>query len=123
MNTKWEGLWAQERQGFYSGYMIKKSDIPAHTRLVVRYNKYYEKDSTKPRFIYCFADAEGYAKKCIPLEVEEDQPYWDEECNCYFTGDNERLYTEAEVQNIVNRCACYVGGDAEYGEHLVSDFI
>ena len=24
MNTKWLGLWAQERQGFYAGQVVKK---------------------------------------------------------------------------------------------------
>ena len=122
MNTKWQGLWAQERQGFYAGYVIKKADIPKYTRLVLRYNKYYEKDSNKPRFVYCFADSEGYESKCVPIEIEEEQPYYDAESEEYFTGDGERLYTESEVQDIINRCACSIGGDREYGEHLVSDF-
>ena len=127
MNTKWQGLWAQERQGFYSGYVIKKTDIPKYTRLIVRYNKFYEKDSNKPRFIYCFADSEGYTKKCISLEIEDeddfDCAFWNDECGAYFTRNGERLYTEDEVQDVINRCACYIGGDGEYGEHLVSDFI
>lgn len=71
MNTKWEGLWGQERQGFYSGRIIKKSDIPSYTRIVLRYNKFYEKEGNKPRFIYCFADSEGYEEKCIQLEYED----------------------------------------------------
>ena len=95
MNTKWEGLWAQERQGFYSGYTIKKADIPPYTRIVMRYNKYYEKDSTKPRFVYCFADAEGYVGKCVQLEIEKDE----EEPS----AEEERLYTREEVQYAINR--------------------
>ena len=71
MNTKWKGLWSQDRQGFYAGQVIKKSDIPKYTRIVLRYNKYYEKDSTRPRFVYCFADSEGYAEKCVQIEYEE----------------------------------------------------
>lgn len=66
--TKWMGLWAQERQGFYAGQVIKKSDIPANTRIVLRYNKFYEKDGNRPRFVYCFADAEGYADRCVSME-------------------------------------------------------
>ena len=73
MNTKWLGLWKQERQGFYAGQVIKKGDIPKYTRIVLRYNKYYEKDTNKPRFVYCFADFEGYVSKCVPIEIEEEE--------------------------------------------------
>ena len=51
MNTKWMGLWSQNRQGFYAGQVIKKQDIPKYTRIVLRYNKFYEKDSNRPRFV------------------------------------------------------------------------
>lgn len=71
METKWLGLWAQERQGFYSGQVIKKSDIPKYTRIILRYNKYYEKNGNRPRFVYCFADSEGYESKCVPIEYED----------------------------------------------------
>jgi len=68
--TKWEGLW-QSRQGVYSGATIKKKDIPTYARLVVRYNKFYEKDSNRPKFVYCFADSEAYKDMCVPIEIEE----------------------------------------------------
>ena len=69
--TKWQGLWAQERQGFYAGQVIKKADIPKYTRIVLRYNKFYEKGSNRPRFVYCFADSEGYEDKCVPVEYAD----------------------------------------------------
>lgn len=71
MNTKWKGLWAQDRQGFYAGSVFKKSDIPKYTRVVLRYNKFYEKGGNRPRFVYCFADSEGYQDKCVKMEYEE----------------------------------------------------
>ena len=71
MKTKWLGLWAQERDGFYAGQVIKKSDIPKYTRVVLRYNKYYKKGDKRPRFVFCFADSEGYKDKCIPIEYED----------------------------------------------------
>lgn len=71
MNTKWDGLWAQEREGFYAGRVIRKKDIPAYTRIVLRYNKFYKKGTNKPRFVYCFADSEGYESKCVPIEYED----------------------------------------------------
>ena len=87
MTTKWMGLWAQERQAFYAGQVIKKTDIPKYTRIVLRYNKYYEKDSNRPRFVYCFADSEGYESKCVPVEYDEESEkgaYQDDEGD-YFT--------------------------------------
>lgn len=54
LKTKWEGLW-QNREGVYSGYTIKKTDIPPYSKLIVRYNRFYEKGSNKPRFVYMFA--------------------------------------------------------------------
>ena len=108
MNTKWMGLWPQDRQGFYAGQVIKKQDIPPHTRIVLRYNKFYEKDSNKPRFVYCFADSEGYKSKCVPIEIEE----------------TERMYTYDEVQRAVNLAyADGKGSDAYYGDVVVEDYI
>lgn len=128
MTTKWMGLWAQERPALYAGRVIKKEDIPKYTRIVLRYNKYYEKGSNRPRFVYCFADSEGYADKCFPIEYEEESEesnesaYMADDGN-YYTQNGERLYTESEVEDAINRCASYVGGDGEYGNHLVSDYI
>ena len=108
MNSKWMGLWAQERSGFYAGQVIKKGDIPKYTRIVLRYNKFYKKGSNRPRFVYCFADSEGYESKCTPMEFETA----------------ERVYTYDEVLRAVN--AAYaegVGNDGAYGNVLVEDFI
>ena len=71
MNTKWEGLWEQERSSVYAGKVINKKEIPQYTRIVLRKNKYYEKDSGRPKYVYCFADSEGYKDKCVPIEYEE----------------------------------------------------
>lgn len=103
MTTKWMGLWAQERPAFYAGQVIKKSDIPKYTRIVLRYNKYYEKDSNRPKFVYCFADSEGYESKCVPLELSEDTDVaYKNKDGIYYTSDGERLYTEEDVREIIN---------------------
>ena len=70
MTTKWQGLWRQDREGFYAGQVIKREDIPKHTRIILRYNKFYEKDGNRPRFVYCFADSTGYEDKCVSVEYE-----------------------------------------------------
>lgn len=121
--SKWMGLWAQERQGFYAGQVIKKSDIPKYTRIVLRYNKFYEKDTNRPRFVYCFADSEGYEDKCVPVEPEE-RAYWDDGDWCYYAGTGERLYTREEVRTIINGTV----RDVESGIHdpydiLPEDFV
>lgn len=67
--TEWQGLWMQ-REGVYSGYVLKKEDIPKNPRLIVRYNKFYKKDSNKPRFVYCFAN--GDAAKAITIKQDID---------------------------------------------------
>lgn len=114
MNTKWEGLWAQERPAFYAGKVIKKEDIPAYTRIVLRYNKFYEKGSNKPKFIYCFSDSKSYQQKCKNLEIEDE--YEDEPV--------ERLYTEAEVRKIINgTCAAKDYGISDPYDILPSDFV
>ncbi len=122
MNTKWQGLWAQERQGFYAGQVIKKGDIPKYTRIILRYNKFYEKGGNKPRFVYCFADSEGYEDKCVPLELDEGRPY--KEDGVYYTEDGERLYTHDDARAIINGTV----SDVEYGIHdpydiLPEDFV
>lgn len=106
--TKWLGLWAQERQGFYAGQTIKKADIPKYTRIVLRYNKFYEKDSNRPRFVYCFADSKEYKSKCVPIEIVDNM-------------DEERLYTEEEVYQIIHGIQEHHG--LPYGEDLIEDFI
>ena len=106
--TKWEGLWFN-RQGVYSGRVIKKKDIPTYARLIVRFNKYYEADSGRPKFVYCFASGDAAFAITMEREQSEDQ--------------EERLFTRDEVQTIINRVASRIGGDAEYGMHLVEDFI
>ena len=68
--TEWKGLW-NNREGVYSGEVIKKADIPNYARLIVRYNKFYDKDSNKPRFVYCFAN--GDAEKAITIKTEKKE--------------------------------------------------
>lgn len=68
--TQWQGLWYQ-REGVYSGYVIKKADIPKKARLILRYNKYYDKDSNKPKFVYCFAN--GDSADAITMQVEHEE--------------------------------------------------
>ena len=105
MNTKWGGLWEQKRKGMFAGKVIAKKDIPAHTRIILMKNRFYEKDSDKPRFIYCFADSEGYKSKCVHVEIEE----------------SERLFTEDDVYRIIHGIENEYG--LPYGEILIGDYL
>lgn len=68
--TEWKGLWFK-REGVYSGEVLKKSDIPPYARLILRYNKFYEKGSNRPKFVYCFAN--GDAADAITLKQETEE--------------------------------------------------
>lgn len=122
MKTKWLGLWAQERAGLYAGQVIKKSDIPKYTRVVLRYNKYYKKGDKRPRFVFCFADSEGYKETCIPIEIEEGRPY--KEDGKYYTEQGERLYTEEDARAIIcGTMQAYASGYHDPGDVLTTDFV
>lgn len=99
MNTKWLGLWEQEAKGLYAGQTVKKADIPKHTRILLKNNKYYKKGTKRPKFVYCFADSEGYEEMCAPLDVDE-RPY--KEDGVYYTENGERLYTRDDAREIIN---------------------
>lgn len=103
MTTKWMGLWTQERPDVYAGYVIKKSDIPKFTRIILTYNKHYIKGSKRPKFVYCFADSESYEEKCVSIEYEEkeDIAYRRSDGN-YYTSEGERLYTREDARAIIN---------------------
>ncbi len=111
--TKWDGLWWHpEYNGFSSG-VISLADIrkfKGNVRLYVRKNKFYNKgENNRPNYMFCLKASDSAVYHLMEVEDEED-----EEAGVAFTYD--------ELQDIINRVACYVGGDREYGEHLVSDF-
>ena len=99
MVTKWQGLWEQEEKDVYSSYIIKKADIPKYTKIILRKNKYYKKDSNRPKFIYCFADSKDYYEsKSVPIEFynENHAAYLDNNGH-YYTKYGDRLYTIEEA--------------------------
>ncbi len=120
--TKWLGLWHQPCKGYYAGQVIKKSDIPAYTRIVMRVNKFYHAndDTNRPRFVFCFADSKAFRDKCVPLELADD-----DFCNRYeggyFTEEGDRLYTAEDVYDIIHGMEEEHG--LSYGDDLIEDFI
>lgn len=74
MKSQYEGLWKSERTGWYCSKPMTQADIkklPKKCRILMRYNKYYEKDSNKPNFIFAFADAEGMEAVTIESDKKE----------------------------------------------------
>lgn len=126
--TKWEGLWFHKGKhgAFYSGYVIKKKEIPPYTRLVIRHNKYWKKDNDKPtpRYVYCFMDATGHEEYCRPIEDEGNMCIVYEDNGVYHKENGERLYTKEDVRAIINGTV----DDAKYGisdpyDILPEDFV
>lgn len=126
MKTKWQGLWKQEREGFYAGQVIKKSEISKYTRIVLRYNKWYEKGGNRPRFIFCFADSEGYEKMCIPIKNEDMETVFckRDSDGRYYDENGERLFTREEARKIINGtyADCAYGFTDPY-DTLPEDFV
>lgn len=115
--TKWEGLW-KNREGVYSGKTIKTTDIPPYAKLIIRYNKYYESDSNRPRFVYTFAQKD--AANAITLTMEEDEYISLEDAE---ELSEMRCFSDEQLQELINKIAVAAGGDREYGEHIISDFV
>lgn len=98
LKVKWEGLWKSDSKDAYSGPIIKKSDIPDYSRLIVVPNKSYQKNSNRPKFVYCFAHSVSFAvnaEKLKPKKLIEID-------GRFYTEENERLYTEEEVRVIMD---------------------
>ena len=61
---KMQGLWAR-RQGWYISKPISKKELldlmgdTEQINLILRYNKFYEKDSNRPRFVFSFASVQA----------------------------------------------------------------
>ena len=121
--TNWQGLWKQ-RDAIYSSYVLKKSDIPKYSKLIVRYNKYYEKDSTKPMFVFCFAN--GDSVKAITMETTEEEFLTIQEMKERIEELEEQIeemYTREQVEE-VKRGACIDGQNGYYpGDLLIEDYI
>lgn len=123
--TDWKPLW-RNREGVYSGQVIAKKDIPPYSRLIIRYNKFYDSNKpNSPRFVFCFAS--GDASKAITMERKRAE--YDEDT--YYDNEGNRLYTEEEVEENyytyedVQRAIDGATRDAinGYTDNIVSDYL
>lgn len=108
--TGWQGLWKQ-RDGLYAGKKILKKDLqelPTGTHLIIRYNRFYEAGTSRPKFVYCFADKEATDKMSADLTMQD----------YYYAG---KTYTEEEVYKIIHGIEIEYG--LEYGNNLIEDYL
>lgn len=112
--TSWQGLWWHPEYNGFSSACLNLSDLrkfKGNVRLYVRKNKFFNNgENGRPNYVFCLKDAES--ETFYELDVEEEK------------GEEEKgvRFTYEELQSIINRVACYVGGEGEYGEHLVTDY-
>ena len=113
--TKWEGLWWHPEYNGFSSAVLDLSDLrkfKGRVRLYVRTNKFFNGgENGRPNYNFTLKDSD--ADVFHILEVEEDEE----------PGEKTRSFTYDELQALINRVACDVGGESSYGEYLVTDYI
>lgn len=124
MQTEWLGIWKNEN---YYGYMSQAFNLDVFkgfkgsVRFYLRKNRYYKKDSDRPYFVLCVKDSKS-PSFTNSIAVEEDKAiarigHDDGEV---VTG---MVFSYQDIQSLINKVATCIGGDSEYGEHLVTDFM
>lgn len=84
--TKWQGLWYHPESYSFSSTTLSLADIKkfkGKVRLIVKKNKFFEKDSSKPNYVFMLVDSNN--EKYSPWEVENE----------------EKVYTEEELTSII----------------------
>ncbi|MBQ1792160.1 MAG: hypothetical protein II008_18435 [Oscillospiraceae bacterium] len=113
--TKWEGLWWHPEYNGFSSAVLDLSDLrkfKGRVRLYVRKNKFFNGgENGRPNYNFTLKDSD--ADVFHLLEVEEDEE----------PEEKTRSFTYDELQALINRVACDVGGESSYGEYLVTDYI
>lgn len=109
--TKWEGLWWHPDFHNYSSACLKLSDLrkfKGKVRLYVRKNRYYNGgENGRPNYHFCIKAVESDQFHEIELEDAEQDGV---------------IFTKKELQHIIDLVACEVGGEGEFGEHIVEDY-
>lgn len=111
--TKWEGLWWHPEYNGFSSSAISLADLrkfKGAVRLYVRKNKFFNNgENGRPNYHFCLKDAN--ADVFNTLEVEDDD------------GEETKSFTYGQLQDLINRVACDVGGSGCYGEYAVTDYM
>lgn len=121
VKTSWEGLWLQGKD-VYSGKTIKKSDIPAYAKLIIQPNKYWKEGSSRPKYVYCFAN--GDAGNAITLERSKEELASIQDLQNRIAELEEQIedmYTRGQV-DYAERCAAEDGQNG-YTDVIASDYL
>ena len=128
LQSKYEGLWYHpETHGMISNVIslgtLKK--FKGNVRVYVRKNKFYEKDSNRPNYVFSIKEVSSPVFKNLEVEAERapdkyaemnDDGYW-------YTSDGERLFTRDEVQYAIDRASDDGARGFTSGNNLVSDYL
>lgn len=96
--TNWQGLWYHDEYHGFSSAALSLAELrkfKGKVRLFVYKNKFYEKDSNRPNYVFRIMDADAEVFNTVEVEDMEEE---------------ERLYTEDEVQSILDRVGSSLGG-------------
>lgn len=114
--TKWEGIWWHpEYNGFSSAAinLSKLKQFKGYVRLYVRKNKYYcGGTNNRPNYMFCIKDSNS--PTFHDIDIKDDETTLLEDMYCF---------THEQLQQLIDRVACSVGGDSEYGMNVVGDYI
>lgn len=107
--TTWGGLWYHPETASFSSASIDLSVLKKFkgtVRLYVRKNKFYNKgENGRPNYCFCLKDSASPSFSVI--EVEEDKAceknacYYNEDDDCCYDNDGNRLYTYSEVEKAI----------------------
>lgn len=117
--TEWEGLWYDPKCGCFISpafNMATLKQFKGFVRLWVTKNRYFEKGTKKPNYVFCIKDTKSYTGKELTVKDKPDEKFYE-----YEDEDGNRLYTYDEV------CAVLRGAirDVEngYTDLCVDDYV
>ena len=107
--TGWLGLWYHNDSHSWSSAVIDLSAFKSFkgtARIYMRKNKYYEKDTNRPNYVFVICDSNSQR---FVQEVEIQDDVWDREewikvykRNDKFIDENDnRLFTREEVREVI----------------------
>ena len=129
--TQWLGMWYHPENHCYTSESISLSalrEFKGTVRLIMRKNKFYEKGSNKPDYVFKIVDANAEAIGSeIELAIEDyDYGYLDDlirQIPSDSTGKRE-WYSRDEVYEVMHgTCESTVYGCTDPYDHMISDFI
>lgn len=123
MQNEWMGIWRNEG---YNGYVSQTFSLDVfkqfkgNVKFYLRKNRYYTKDSSRPYFVLCVKECKSPVFNELRVKTDASYARIGHDDDEIVTG---MVFSHSDIQSLINKVACAVGGDSEYGEHIVSDFM